>query len=206
MLGPGVSRGACIHSVQGLLCSSRAAAPAGRVERVHDEREPNQALLPPAQVLSKTMDSTTLTPEKAELATISRDAETGQVRICRRGTCAPYADCHLLSCHTQNCFSAGRVWCSSYGAAAALHVPLKPHAPRSRRGEMPFWDAEELGCAEIQGSGSVLWWSLQLCVHVWEGKLTWGRMCAGGLQGVRRGRPEATAGRRERGDAEGEGQ
>lgn len=32
-----------------------------------------------AQVLSKTMDSTSLTPEKVELATISKDAETGEV-------------------------------------------------------------------------------------------------------------------------------
>lgn len=44
-----------------------------------------------AQVLSKTMDSTTLTPEKAELATISRDAETGEVRSLRSVMQSPAA-------------------------------------------------------------------------------------------------------------------
>ena len=46
------------------------------------------------KVLSKTMDSTTLSPEKVELATLSRDEDAGKVRAVRALLCS------LLQPHT----------------------------------------------------------------------------------------------------------
>ncbi len=42
-------------------------------------RTSSQAIKLVVKVLSKTMDSTTLSPDKVELATLSRDEDAGQV-------------------------------------------------------------------------------------------------------------------------------